>query len=80
MAGPGDGSGLAAAAFRGQRGHPVLFGRAFFDEILALPGDASPRRVLERHADVLSLVEVGSEAVLRDLDTPGDYERWRPTP
>lgn len=78
-AGPGGGERrIVAAAHRGRRGHPVLFGRAFFDEILALPADSAPRAILDRHPDVLRLVEVGSDAVLRDLDTVEAYERWRP--
>lgn len=78
-AGPiGDERRIVAAAHQGRRGHPVLFGRAYFGEILALPADAAPRAILDRHPDALRLVEVGSDAVLRDLDTVEAYERWRP--
>ncbi len=75
---PADGWVIAAAAFRGRRGHPVLFGRACFDALLALPGDAAPRALVARHPAAVKLVEVASDVVLRDLDTPEDYERWRP--
>lgn len=78
-AGPaGDERWIVAAAHQGRRGHPVLFGRAFFGEILALPADSAPRAILDRHPDALRLVEVDSDAVLRDLDTVEAYERWRP--
>jgi len=68
---------ILAAAFRGQRGHPVLIGRQHFAELLDLPASGAPRDLLVRHADTLRLVETGSERVLGDLDTPEAYARWR---
>ncbi|MGH2537152.1 MAG: selenium cofactor biosynthesis protein YqeC [Candidatus Promineifilaceae bacterium] len=69
---------LIAPTFKGQRGNPVLFGRAFFAELLALPAGGAPRDVVRRHATELALVEVDDEAVLHDLDRPDEYARWRP--
>ncbi len=68
-------SDLIAPTYDGQRGNPVLIGRAYFDELLALPADAAPRDLLRRYQDRLHLVPVRSEAVLIDLDRPEDYER-----
>ena len=70
-------SDLIAPAYRGKRGNPALIGRAYFDELLALPPRSAPRHLLQRHDDRLRLVEVGTATILRDLDTPADYERWR---
>jgi molybdenum cofactor cytidylyltransferase len=69
--------GLVAPTYRGARGNPVLIDRRYFAELLALPLDAAPRALLERHADDLRLVEVDSEAILIDLDRPEEYVRWR---
>lgn len=71
------GAALVATAWRGRRGHPVLFGRPFFEAIHALPPGGRPAALLDRHADALHLVEALSDAVLRDLDTPEDYGRAR---
>jgi len=75
--GAGDGRAIVAAAHRGRRGHPVIFGRVHFAALLALPADASPRAVLVGAGDGVRLVDVGSDVVLGDLDTPDAYERWR---
>lgn len=69
---------LIAPVWNGRRGNPVLIGRRYFAELLALlPGDA-PRTLLQRHGANLHLVPAISDAILRDLDTPAAYHRWRP--
>ncbi len=70
--------GLVAPVYDGRRGNPVIIDRRHFAELLALPADAAPRALLQRHPDDLLLVEVEDDAVLHDLDRPEDYERWRP--
>jgi molybdenum cofactor cytidylyltransferase len=69
---------LVVSVYQGQRGNPVLIGRRYFEELLALTAGAAPRDLLRRHQDYVYLVEVGSDAILRDLDRPEEYERWRP--
>jgi molybdenum cofactor cytidylyltransferase len=54
----------------GRRGHPVLFAEAYFAELGALSGEAGARSLLERHREALIEVEIGSEAILHDVDTP----------
>ena len=72
-------SNLIAPVFAGRRGNPVLIGRPYFAELLALsPGDA-PRTLLRRHAGKLHLVEVSTDSILRDLDKPEQYEQERPS-
>jgi len=68
-------SDLIAPVFAGKRGNPVLIGRRYFDELLALPPTDAPRTLLRRHADKLHLVEVPTDAILRDLDDPQQYAR-----
>lgn len=73
----GQGS-LVAPEYGGQRGNPVLIDRPHFEALLALPSGAAPRALLRRHPEALHLVTVDDPAVLRDLDEPQDYQRWRP--
>lgn len=68
---------LIAPVYQGQRGNPVLIGRAHFAELLALPPTAAPRDVLHRHTHALHLVEVDTPTILQDLDSPEDYQRWQ---
>lgn len=69
---------LIAPTYQGQRGNPVLIGRPFFAELLALPPQAVPRTLLQRHPDKLVLVAVDTEAILLDIDRVEEYERLRP--
>jgi len=61
---------------RGERGHPVLIGQRFWPELLALETGA-PRDMIRRHPDQLALLEVNSDSILRDLDTPEQYRQER---
>ncbi|MEJ2545542.1 MAG: nucleotidyltransferase family protein [Calditrichaceae bacterium] len=61
--------------FYGQKGHPVYFGRTFFDSILHLPLNDGARVVLrENPADVMYL-PVDDEGILKDIDTPKDFQQ-----
>ncbi|HBO9391492.1 TPA: nucleotidyltransferase family protein, partial [Pseudomonas aeruginosa] len=56
--------------YDGQRGHPVLFGRAFWDALAQLDGDQGARRVLQAHRPAWREVPCDDPGVLRDVDTP----------
>jgi len=56
--------------FEGQRGHPVLFGAAFFGELRALDGDRGASAVIQRHSDACIEIPVDDPGVLLDADTP----------
>ncbi len=62
------GTGLAAASYKGQRGHPVGFSGSYRDQLLALSGDQGARSILQQHANQLMLVECGDPGVLVDID------------
>jgi molybdenum cofactor cytidylyltransferase len=66
------GAAAAAPVFRGQRGHPVLFGAALFPELLALTGDTGARALLDRLGDRLAVVVAPDDGVLFDVDRAGD--------
>lgn len=57
-----------------RRGHPVLFGRALFEELLAAPLDEGARAVVRAHPGKVHEVPVADPAVLQDIDTPQAYE------
>ena len=68
---------LQAAGADGTPGHPVLFHRRYFPEILRLRGDGGAAPVLRAHpGDVARLPLAGDRARL-DLDTPEDWAAWR---
>jgi molybdenum cofactor cytidylyltransferase len=70
-------SGAAAAApmFEGQRGHPVLFSRELFLDLLNLSGDRGARDTLKALGDRLAVIDAGDAGILVDIDSPGDIDK-----
>ena len=68
---------IVVPTYEGERGHPVLFGRAFRSELLALRGDVGGRGILATHPESIALVETNDPGTMRDIDSPDDYDRAR---
>jgi molybdenum cofactor cytidylyltransferase len=66
---PEEGRAIVQPTFRGKQGNPVLWGREFLPEMMAITGDVGARQLVGRHADRLIEVEVADDGVLRDFDT-----------
>ena len=58
----------------GTPGHPVIFDKAYFNEIQSLEGDRGARPVVDAHQDKLIQVEIDDSGILRDIDTLDDIE------
>ncbi|WHX17895.1 nucleotidyltransferase family protein [Streptomyces malaysiensis subsp. malaysiensis] len=66
-------STLAAAAYDGERGHPVLFGADRWGDITASAvGDRGARAYLRAHQSAITLVDCSDIARTDDIDTPED--------
>lgn len=64
---------LAAAAYGGRRGHPLVFGADRWADVAASAvGDRGARAYVAAHEGELTLVECGDVAEAYDIDTPGD--------
>ncbi|WP_405959974.1 NTP transferase domain-containing protein [Streptomyces sp. NBC_00024] len=67
------GGALAAAAYDGRRGHPVLLGAAHWAAVAATAtGDRGARAYLKAHEEAITLVECGDVARPYDIDTEAD--------
>jgi molybdenum cofactor cytidylyltransferase len=66
------GAALSAASRDGRRGHPVGFASRYYEELLALRGDAGARGLLERDRSSLVQIEAGDDGIFADIDVPGD--------
>lgn len=64
---------IAAPAYRGRRGHPVGFGTAWREHLMALRGDQGARDLLLSRQ--LRLLDWADENILRDVDTPADLRK-----
>lgn len=63
------GKPIVVPAYRGERGHPVLFAAPVFAELLAVTGDLGGREVIARDPDRVSVVPF-------DLPPPRDVDTW----
>ncbi|MFI9630290.1 NTP transferase domain-containing protein [Streptomyces sp. NPDC052042] len=72
----GSRTGLAAASYGGERGHPVLIGADRWADVAAgAVGDRGARAYLRAHRDALVLVECSDVAEAYDIDVPEDLKR-----
>ena len=71
---------MVAPVHGGQRGNPVLFDRSLFPELITVTGDQGGRVLLKRHPDLVLEVEVPTDGVLKDVDTPQDVPSWEDGP
>ena len=67
---------IVVPVFNGKQGNPVGFGKRFFDDIMLLNGDSGGRSLLLLHPDSIQHVEVDDPAILYDIDTPEDLEKY----
>ena len=67
---------IVSPVHEGKKGHPVLFRRALFAEILGLGPDETMKDVVQRHENAHASVE-GDIWCTLDMDTPEEFERIR---
>ena len=71
------GAAIVVPTHDGRRGNPVLWPRAFFPEMLRLDGDAGAGRLIAAHADEVYALDLGTDAILADVDTPEALAQMR---
>lgn len=68
---------IFVAAHDGRRGHPVLFRRSVWPELLAAPDEGGARTVVRAEPARVRVVPVDDPGVVTDVDTPEDLRRLR---
>lgn len=69
------GKSIVIPTFRGQRGHPVIFARKLFGELLAAPAETGARAVVWKHADDVEEVPTAEEGAILNLNDPATFRR-----
>ena len=64
------------ASARRTQGNPVLWPARYFAQLQKLAGDAGAKQLIRQYADETLPVPADDEAMLRDIDTPGDLEHF----
>ncbi len=72
------GAPLVVPAYEGWRGHPVLFGRALFPELLEENLPEGARTVVRRYLSERLQLPVEDPGILADIDTPEEYRKYFP--
>jgi molybdenum cofactor cytidylyltransferase len=68
------GNPLVVPSYQMRRGHPWLIARELWNDFLAITHPQTPRDFLRANAEKIQYVEVDTESILLDLDTPQDYQ------
>jgi molybdenum cofactor cytidylyltransferase len=67
---PIEGRVIIVPTRKGKRGNPVLLGKQLFHELSDIAGDSGARVSIAAHPDLVAEIEMESDGVLTDVDTP----------
>ncbi len=67
---------IVAPRYGTGHGHPVLFSRGVFPELLYEPLPEGARSMIHRHLHDLHEVPIDDESIVRDVNTPDEYRRF----
>jgi len=63
--------------YQQQRGHPVYFGRKFFQALLETPLNLGAREVIKKNIQSVYSLPVSDPGIVQDIDTPDDLIKYR---
>jgi molybdenum cofactor cytidylyltransferase len=66
---------IVVPRYQNRRGHPVIFSRALFGELLAVPLDQGAKAVVHAHREDTLEIDTNYEGAIIDIDTPEEYRR-----
>jgi CTP:molybdopterin cytidylyltransferase MocA len=66
---------IITAVYAGRGGHPVVFPRLLFGELLEAPLDQGARWVVRRVPDRVARIDCDDPGIVADIDRPEDYAR-----
>ena len=61
---------IVVPVYDGEPGHPVIFGRRFWPQLMQLSGDTGARSVLLANPGAVRRVAITDAGTVRDVDTP----------
>ena len=66
---------IVVPRYQGKRGHPVIFSRALFQELLDAPMDQGAKAVVNAHRGDTLEIDTEDSGITLDIDTPELYRR-----
>jgi molybdenum cofactor cytidylyltransferase len=67
---------IVVPRYHGRRGHPVLFSRSLFSELLNAALDQGAKTVVHAHQKDTLEIDTEDEGVTIDIDTPEEYRQF----
>jgi molybdenum cofactor cytidylyltransferase len=67
---PKENRSIVVPVTQGERGNPVLFAAELFGELQTIAGDTGARHIIGQHSDQVAEVDLDSDAIFADVDTP----------
>ncbi len=67
------GKWVVVPTYKGKRGHPVLFSKELFSELLDAPLEQGAKRVVHGHRNETLEIATDEKGVVVDIDTPEEY-------
>jgi molybdenum cofactor cytidylyltransferase len=74
---PLEGRAIVVPTRHGKRGNPVLWAKRFIPEMAELAGDVGAKHLIGEHAELVAEIEMDSDGVLIDIDTPDALAAFR---
>ena len=74
---PENGKLIGVPTHNAKRGNPILWARQFFEDMRQVSGDTGARHLIGVHESLVYEVEFDDTAVLTDLDTAEQWQRFR---
>jgi molybdenum cofactor cytidylyltransferase len=68
---------IVVPVHEGKQGNPVLWPAKYLPELLQLDGDAGAKRLIGIHAAHVREVDLGTDAIFADIDTPEALAKLR---
>lgn len=66
---------IVVPRYKGRRGHPVIFSRSLFAELLRTPLEEGAKAVVHAHRGETLEIETDEPGVTVDIDTPEEYRQ-----
>lgn len=66
---------IALPVCQGKRGHPAVFRRDLFQQLMRAPLELGPKGIVAAHASEIAQLPCDDRATIDDMDTPEDYFR-----
>ncbi len=70
---------IVIPVYKGRRGHPTAFGKAFFNDILHAELPEGARSIIRRYAHAVIEKAVDDSGIHADIDTPTEYREFLQT-